>query len=526
MDKENEEIKKSDLQASVTAGFGGNTGKENEENEIKKSDLQASVIAEFGGNTGEENEEDQPSINDSNVLSSLAHAVHLFTSSRALLAEISNSSVNHMHAAGTWKRLTRIGVISDVDVYVEFNALKTAPTASRPRRQVWWKPPDQGAFKINFDGAIFAGNNCSGLGVVVHDRVGLVIASMAARVLQQLQVLKIEALAACKAIVFAKELGLSKVVIEGDFSLVMSALNYSNPGLAPCGLLVQDALNVVTVLLLLLSLPHHSANAQSSTASTVAVNFNHSAGLVIGFLVWAFFFVAFFCIYHNDCVYTPAGPVISANRSSNCGLDRAVIETFPIFEVKNLRTVKVTATTLECAVCLGEFEDHETLRLLPKCSHAFHPDCIDAWLASHVTCPVCRAKLTNSDTTTTAATTTTTVESTESTQETGAVQNDHVVINVGDDPPRGKFLRSHSTGHSLSQPGVEINTERYTLILPEEVTKQKLRRSSSYDVVFCAVGSLRYTPPFVSIGDSASPDDQCMLPALHLVVAVDIYLQQ
>nr|XP_023895802.1 E3 ubiquitin-protein ligase ATL31-like [Quercus suber]POE56988.1 e3 ubiquitin-protein ligase atl6 [Quercus suber] len=257
----------------------------------------------------------------------------------------------------------------------------------------------------------------------------------------------------------------------------------------------------LVVVLLLLSLPHHSANAQPGTASTVTppANFNHSAALVIVFLVWAFFFVAFFCIFFNEC--THAGPVISANRSSNCGLDRAVIETFPIFEVKNLRTVKVTATTLECAVCLGEFEDNEKLRLLPKCSHAFHPDCIDAWLASHVTCPVCRAKLTNSDTTPTAATTTT-VESTESTQETGGVQNDHVVINVVDDPPRGKFLRSHSTGHSLSQPGVEINTERYTLILPEEVTKQKLRRSSSYDVLFCAVGSLRYTPPFVSIGDS------------------------
>ena len=265
---------------------------------------------------------------------------------------------------------------------------------------------------------------------------------------------------------------------------------------------------LVLVVLLLLSLPHHSANAQSGTASTltppVAVNFNHSAALVIVFLVWAFFFMAFFCIFFNDCMDTRAGPVISANRSSTCGLDRAVIESFPTFEAKNLRTVKVTATTLECAVCLGEFEDHETLRLLPKCSHAFHPDCIDAWLASHVTCPVCRAKLTNSDKTTTAATTTTTtVESTESTQETGGVQNDHVVINVDDDLPRGKFLRSHSTGHSLSQPGVEINSERYTLILPEEVTKQKLRRSSSYDVVFCAVGSLRYTPPpFVSNGGS------------------------
>ena len=67
---------------------------------------------------------------------------------------------------------------------------------------------------------------------------------MAARVPQQLQPIEIEALAAYKAIVFAKELGLSKVVLEGDSSIVMSALNSSNPGLAPFGLLVQDTLNV------------------------------------------------------------------------------------------------------------------------------------------------------------------------------------------------------------------------------------------------------------------------------------------
>lgn len=49
----------------------------------------------------------------------------------------------------------------------------------------------------------------------------------------------------------------------------------------------------------------------------------------------------------------------------------------------------------DCAVCLNEFQEDETLRLLPKCSHAFHIPCIDTWLNSHTNCPICRAGIVN-----------------------------------------------------------------------------------------------------------------------------------
>ncbi|XP_057977800.1 RING-H2 finger protein ATL54-like [Malania oleifera] len=45
----------------------------------------------------------------------------------------------------------------------------------------------------------------------------------------------------------------------------------------------------------------------------------------------------------------------------------------------------------DCSVCLNEFQEDETLRLLPKCNHAFHIPCIDTWLRSHTNCPMCRA---------------------------------------------------------------------------------------------------------------------------------------
>jgi hypothetical protein len=42
-------------------------------------------------------------------------------------------------------------------------------------------------------------------------------------------------------------------------------------------------------------------------------------------------------------------------------------------------------------VGLGEFEDGELVRLLPKCGHVFHIPCIDTWLRAHVNCPLCRS---------------------------------------------------------------------------------------------------------------------------------------
>lgn len=80
---------------------------------------------------------------------------------------------------------------------------------------------------------------------------------------------------------------------------------------------------------------------------------------------------------------------LNGARPRFSGIDQKVIDSLPLFRFSSLRGSK---EGLECAVCINKFEDSETLRLLPRCKHAFHSNCIDQWLKSHSSCPLCRYK--------------------------------------------------------------------------------------------------------------------------------------
>ena len=77
---------------------------------------------------------------------------------------------------------------------------------------------------------------------MIRDEKGLVLASMAARIPQQLRPEEIEALAASKALEFARDLDVTDAILEGDSLMVMLALKLKNFGLAPFGLLLQDSI--------------------------------------------------------------------------------------------------------------------------------------------------------------------------------------------------------------------------------------------------------------------------------------------
>lgn len=70
------------------------------------------------------------------------------------------------------------------------------------------------------------------------------------------------------------------------------------------------------------------------------------------------------------------------------GLDASVIAALPVFAYK--KSGEVDGPVVECAVCLSGLEEGEMARLLPNCNHMFHEQCIDMWLHSNSTCPICR----------------------------------------------------------------------------------------------------------------------------------------
>ncbi|MBA0881539.1 hypothetical protein Goshw_002247 [Gossypium schwendimanii] len=90
-------------------------------------------------------------------------------------------------------------------------------------------------------------------------------------------------------------------------------------------------------------------------------------------------------------VVVAAAPEDTANKSN--GLDPELVQAFPTFYYSTVKEFRREKYGLECAICLGEFVDDDMLRLLTICCHVFHKECVDLWLESNKTCPVCRGEL-------------------------------------------------------------------------------------------------------------------------------------
>lgn len=113
----------------------------------------------------------------------------------------------------------------------EFRGVSELPLPRQPRPLKSWSPPQIGWYKVNIDGAVFKDIGHCGIGVVVQNDKGLIMGALCKNFPYPLGALEVEAKAAEVGVIFAWELGLREIILEGDFQVVMQAV--SDASLAP-----------------------------------------------------------------------------------------------------------------------------------------------------------------------------------------------------------------------------------------------------------------------------------------------------
>ena len=81
-------------------------------------------------------------------------------------------------------------------VYLSDFQAKYPSEMKHPKENAKWQPPVEGLYKTNYDGAVFTESGEAGIGIIVRDARGEVIAALAEKILYPGSVDVLEALAA------------------------------------------------------------------------------------------------------------------------------------------------------------------------------------------------------------------------------------------------------------------------------------------------------------------------------------------
>jgi len=85
-----------------------------------------------------------------------------------------------------------------------------------------------------------------GLGVVVHDSQGSMIASLSEQAPLPFSSDIVEAMAAARALIFAQELGITEFVLEGDSEVVVNSLRSKETSFSSFGHLLESAKSLLS----------------------------------------------------------------------------------------------------------------------------------------------------------------------------------------------------------------------------------------------------------------------------------------
>lgn len=94
-------------------------------------------------------------------------------------------------------------------------------------------PPRAPFFKLNVDGAVFAGQKAAVMGAVIYDEMGHLIAALSKKIDAPLGALEAVAKALESGLHFTLEMGIYDLVIESDSLILYNALSDQSPSPSP-----------------------------------------------------------------------------------------------------------------------------------------------------------------------------------------------------------------------------------------------------------------------------------------------------
>ena len=156
---------------------------------------------------------------------------------------------------------------------LEFQSTKEGMKVAKPKENLKWAPPPQRWFKTNVDGAIFKETNKAGIGVVVRDGQGCVLAILLEIVEGVQDADVIEALAIWRATRFAIETSFSCVIIESDSLSVVKAIQDTAETTCHIGHIIDDGKHLSMAMKSYKF--HHTKKEANQVAHTLARNVIH-----------------------------------------------------------------------------------------------------------------------------------------------------------------------------------------------------------------------------------------------------------
>jgi len=205
---------------------------------------------------------------------------------------------------GVKRREGKAIVMSLLRVLDEFQAANVQPLVltRQPPNETKWRPPQPGHYKVNVDGAVFAKKKQVGVGVIIRDSAGMVIAALSRKLALPLGVLETEAKAMEVGVQFALDVGARDLTLEGDSLCICNALqglgeasssvhnfvtgtlhlakgfrnaafsHTKSPANVPAHFLAQHATNVENYVAWLEECPSHVELACTNDVSSLSIN--------------------------------------------------------------------------------------------------------------------------------------------------------------------------------------------------------------------------------------------------------------